>query len=111
MLQNTTKRIAVPQATVIVDLKNEAPRVRINETACTGCGICAEVCPFGLPVRSDTGKFTIPRPDLCTECSACKKNCPEKAVVMQEQKGCGCLWDVTRRRISKGKGTGGSCCG
>ncbi len=111
MQQNTTNGSAASQATVLVDMKIETPRVRINEAACTGCGTCAEVCPFGLPIRMETGKYAIPRPDLCTECSACKKNCPEKAVVMQEQKGCGCLWDVTRRRLSKEKGKSGSCCG
>ncbi|MEX2680671.1 MAG: ATP-binding protein [Candidatus Sigynarchaeota archaeon] len=99
------------QGPVVVDMKIEAPRIRINQNACTGCGTCAEVCPFGLPARSESGKYTILRPDLCTECSACQKNCPEKAVVMQEQKGCGCLWDVSRRRIGTKKGTGGSCCG
>lgn len=99
------------QHEINIDLNQEFPRVRINEAACTGCGICADVCPFGLPSRMESGRYTIPRPDLCTECSACKKNCPEDAVVMQEQKGCGCLWDVTRRRIYKKKGASGSCCG
>jgi len=108
MMQKTASS-AAPRAPVLVDMKVETSRIRINEAACTGCGTCAEVCPFGLPVRSETGKYTIPRPDLCTECSACKKNCPEKAVVMQEQKGCGCLWDVSKRR--KAGKNGGSCCG
>ena len=51
MQQNTTNGSAASQATVLVDMKIETPRVRINEAACTGCGTCAEVCPFGLPIR------------------------------------------------------------
>ncbi|NMC07939.1 MAG: 4Fe-4S binding protein [Candidatus Lokiarchaeota archaeon] len=97
------------QPAILVDLPVVAVKIRINSAACSGCGTCAEVCPFGLPERSESGKYAISRPDLCTGCSACKKNCPENAVVMQEQKGCGCLWDVARRRKAGTKD--GSCCG
>nr|MDO8109284.1 4Fe-4S binding protein [Candidatus Sigynarchaeota archaeon] len=99
------------QPLIIVDIKRPdkvVPRVRIDAKTCTGCGTCAEVCPFGLPVQAESGKYEIPRPDLCTECSACKKNCPAKAIHMSEQKGCGCLYDVASRR--KAKKAGSSCC-
>jgi NAD-dependent dihydropyrimidine dehydrogenase PreA subunit len=70
--------------------------------------LSGEVCPFGLPQSIENGKFKITDVNLCTECSACKRNCPVQAIIMLEQKGCGCLWD-TRQRIKK-KGSMNSCC-
>ncbi|NHJ21354.1 MAG: hypothetical protein EAX91_10445 [Candidatus Lokiarchaeota archaeon] len=69
-------------------------KIFINEEKCNGCGLCGEVCPFGLPQPLDNGKYDIPNPKLCTECSACKRNCPVDAIIMNENKGCGCLWNA-----------------
>jgi len=69
-------------------------KIFISESKCTGCGLCEEVCPFGLPQPSENGKFEINDPKLCTECSACQRNCPTQAIVLQEVKGCGCLWNA-----------------
>ncbi|MHA1746802.1 MAG: ATP-binding protein [Promethearchaeota archaeon] len=93
-------------------------KIYINQSRCIGydrCGICIEVCPFGLPTPNFIGILEIPRPDLCTECSACKKNCPSAAIIMQERKGCGCLWDVKARqkkgsKNSCGEGSSSSSC-
>ncbi|MHA1476413.1 MAG: 4Fe-4S binding protein, partial [Promethearchaeota archaeon] len=55
-----------------------------------------------------------PRPDLCTECSACSRNCPVEAIFLKEVKGCGCLWNVKARLKSKSDGNGDcgdNCCG
>ena len=86
----------------------QAPRIRIDVATCIGCGTCAEVCPFGLPRETSDMVYEIADPERCTECSACQRNCPVDAVVMVEQQGCGCLWDVARR----GKDTrpGKACC-
>lgn len=78
-------------------------KIYIFPYLCTFCGLCAEVCPFGLPHQGSNKKYEISKPELCTECSACKRNCPEQAIIMQERKGCGCLWDVINRRKSKDK--------
>jgi len=75
-------------------------RILIDETKCTGCGQCGEICPFGLPQPLNKGKFQITEPNRCIECSACQRNCVEHAIIMREQKGCGCLWD-TRRRLKR----------
>ena len=69
-------------------------KIMIKEPECTGCGLCAELCPFGLPQKNESGKFEILYPEFCTECSACKRNCPVNAIVLNEQKGCGCLWNA-----------------
>lgn len=72
-------------------------RIFINKDICNGCGLCGEICPFGLPKPNEDGKFEITNANLCTECSACKRNCPTQAIIMQEQPGCGCLWNVRSR--------------
>ena len=69
-------------------------KIYIDENLCSGCGLCGELCPFGLPKPLENGKYDIKNPKLCTECSACKRNCPENAIIMNEKKGCGCLWNA-----------------
>jgi ferredoxin len=88
----------------LVGLSNA--HIYINESKCNGCGLCGELCPFGLPQSKSSGKFEISDSELCVECSACKRNCPMQAIVMQEQKGCGCLWDARVRLKNNNK----SCC-
>jgi ferredoxin len=90
-------------------------RIFIDKDICNGCGICGEVCPFGLPQVTCSDKFEIDRPDLCTECSACKRNCPSQAIVLKERKlkerkGCGCLWNARglAKNAKKGKPNGGN---
>ena len=85
----------------------QLPKIWVNESICNGCGLCAEVCPFGLPQLRKNGKYGISDVNSCTECSACQRNCPVAAITLSEQKGCGCLWDA-RYRI---KNNNSSCCG
>ena len=94
---------------IVIDI-----RIFIDKQICNGCGLCGEICPFGLPQVTDSGKYEIRNPDLCTECSACMRNCSEKAIFMEEKEGCGCLWDVRQRRKNKAKiesdDCGSGCC-
>ncbi len=100
-LKSNQSSCCTPQAIVL-------PRIFINTSTCTGCGLCGEVCPFGLPKQNNSGKYEIPHPELCTECSACFRNCPTQAIMMQEQKGCGCLWDTRQRAKNSQQNL---CCG
>lgn len=86
----------------------EIVRIFINASICNGCGLCGELCPFGLPQPNSSGKYEIKRPELCIECSACQRNCPTQAINMQEQRGCGCLWDARRRAKNSDDDCG--CC-
>lgn len=91
-----------------ITLQITLPKISIDQDLCTGCGICFEICPFGVPQPDSNGKFEITEPERCTECSACKRNCPAMAILLQERKGCGCLWDARAR--SKNPNSD-SCCG
>ena len=58
-------------------------QIAILERKCTGCGLCAQNCPFGAIDMKD-GK-----PELnaaCKVCGICVKNCPQKAIVKLETK-------------------------
>ncbi|MBA7623248.1 hypothetical protein ES703_30642 [subsurface metagenome] len=63
---------------------------------------------FNNTQPSDNGKFKIYEPERCTECSAYKRNCPAMAILLQEHKGCGCLWDARARSKNP---QSNSCCG
>lgn len=78
-------------------------KIFIEPSRCTGCGLCGEVCPFGLPKPNNNGKFEINNPEFCTECSACSRNCPTQAIIMQEIEGCGCLWNARARAKNEKK--------
>ena len=51
--------------------------LKVSDDKCTGCGICADICPEGnISIRD--GKAVIG--DLCESCQRCCGFCPEEAV-------------------------------
>jgi len=61
--------------------------LRLNAGACTGCGVCREVCPHGV-FGHETGKAVILDLDACMECGACALNCREGALSVAQGVGC-----------------------
>jgi len=61
--------------------------LRLDESKCTGCGMCLEVCPHAVfsPVN---GRVAIQTRDACMECGACSRNCPAEAISVQTGVGC-----------------------
>jgi MinD superfamily P-loop ATPase len=51
---------------------------QVDETLCTGCGRCAEVCEFHAIVV--LGGTPLVFPELCHGCGSCTLECPEKAI-------------------------------
>jgi ferredoxin len=51
----------------------------INARLCTGCGICAALCPTRA-VEVQAGKAVIVRPAACTFCPICETYCPSGAI-------------------------------
>ena len=54
---------------------------RIIDEKCVGCGACAWVCLFKVPVgaEADKSKYTIDK-ENCTGCGQCEKICPNNAI-------------------------------
>jgi len=72
---------------------------------CTGCGMCAAVCPHAVFFVEDK-KAQVRDLDLCMECGACAKNCPFGAISVRP--GVGCAWAIL---LSDIKRRDTPCCG
>lgn len=65
-----------PEFTEEIDVTVDLPV--IDDSKCTKCGFCAEVCEFNaLAALPNTILFF---PELCMSCNACVELCPEKAI-------------------------------
>jgi len=60
----------------------EADKAVVDETLCTGCNVCAVVCPFGAIKKNEIGVAQVDD-DLCKGCGICGASCPERAITMQ----------------------------
>jgi NAD-dependent dihydropyrimidine dehydrogenase PreA subunit len=67
-------------------LKN-VTTLSLNQEACTGCGMCTQVCPHAV-FRMESGKAAVSRRDACMECGACALNCPAGALSVNPGVGC-----------------------
>jgi adenylylsulfate reductase, subunit B len=54
----------------------------INQKLCTGCGVCANICPQDVFYGS-RGKEapTVTYPDECWHCNACVLDCPKEGAI------------------------------
>lgn len=61
--------------------------LKLDESLCTGCGICLNVCPHEV-FEHKQRKITIANPADCMECGACQLNCPFHAIHVESGVGC-----------------------
>jgi NAD-dependent dihydropyrimidine dehydrogenase PreA subunit len=55
----------------------------LDETRCTGCGDCVEVCPTACLEMAGPTPW-LPRPRDCIRCSICVLVCPADALRMTD---------------------------
>jgi len=53
-------------------------KIALLERKCSGCGRCAEGCPFGA-ISMKEGKARVDR-TLCVGCGVCEQLCPFGAI-------------------------------
>jgi NAD-dependent dihydropyrimidine dehydrogenase PreA subunit len=61
--------------------------LKLDESACIGCGACTEVCPHQVFTLNERKVHIVDR-DACMECGACMLNCPTKAIQLKPGVGC-----------------------
>ncbi|HER45785.1 MAG TPA: CoB--CoM heterodisulfide reductase iron-sulfur subunit A family protein [Thermoplasmatales archaeon] len=53
----------------------------VDEDACTGCGICVEVCPYEARTLNERKRIAEVNDALCAGCGACIAACPSNASI------------------------------
>jgi len=72
-------RAAIPMAKGYVQA--EAITSSVDETKCSGCGTCIQVCPYGAMRKNDKGLAEV-IVAACKGCGCCGATCPEGAISM-----------------------------
>src|SRR5512136_1132795 len=72
-------RAAIPMAKGFVQA--EAITSVVDDTKCSGCGTCIQVCPYGALRKNDKGLAEV-IVAACKGCGCCGATCPEGAITM-----------------------------
>ena len=56
----------------------------IDESKCTACGDCADVCPSEPNVFEIGDKAKVTHPEECIDCGACEDACEPGAIELKD---------------------------
>ena len=73
-------RAAIPMAQG--NLRTAAIVSVVDESKCSGCGTCIELCPYNAIQKDETGIARVTAA-VCKGCGVCGASCPERAITMQ----------------------------
>jgi heterodisulfide reductase subunit A len=80
----------------------ERDKAVVDENLCTGCNVCAIVCPVDAIEKNENEVAQVDE-DLCKGCGICAAHCPERAITMQrltDENILTCALTAWRRRDS-----------
>jgi NAD-dependent dihydropyrimidine dehydrogenase PreA subunit len=96
----------------VLYLKNVVT-LELDANKCNGCRMCTFVCPHAV-FTIENKKARIVNRNLCMECGACAKNCPENAISVHSGVGCasGIINGILRgtEPTCDCSGSGSNCC-
>jgi formate hydrogenlyase subunit 6/NADH:ubiquinone oxidoreductase subunit I len=58
---------------------------KLNQQQCTGCGICADLCPHGAIHMSREVAYPEAVSLRCVGCQVCVEQCPVDAIEINER--------------------------
>ncbi len=72
-------RAAIPMAKG--RLRTAAIASEVDESKCSGCGTCIELCPYNAITKDEMGIARVTAA-VCKGCGVCGASCPERAITM-----------------------------
>jgi len=74
------------KACVALELQPEIAEIEVNKDVCSGCGICAAVCPFDAAKmeKSGEGLISVIADLKCKRCGLCVAACPAEAITIRD---------------------------
>ena len=55
--------------------------ITIDESKCTGCGECVDICPAEV-LTMENEKSKVAQIEECLGCESCVETCPEDAITL-----------------------------
>jgi NAD-dependent dihydropyrimidine dehydrogenase PreA subunit len=73
------------KACVVLGLQSEIPPISVNQDSCSGCSVCAALCPYDAIklMQSDGGRVAAIDDIKCKRCGLCVSACPSEAISIE----------------------------